>query len=127
MALKTYDMICIFPNSLSDEALETVLTRLDDEIGKFGGEVASKQPMGERVFARPMQKKGSGLYMTLRCELKPDSVEALRARLKLVDDLFRSQILVADLKAEQAAVAVAAEAAAEAAADEVPAEVASDG
>jgi ribosomal protein S6 len=119
MALKTYDMICIFPNSLSDEALETVLTRLDDEIGKFGGEVTSKQPMGERVFARPMQKKGSGLYMTLRCELKPDSVEALRARLKLVDDLFRSQILVADLKAEQAET--------EAAAAEVPAEVASDG
>ena len=125
MALKTYDMICIFPNSLSDEALETVLTRLDDEIGKFGGEVTSKQPMGERVFARPMQKKGSGLYMTLRCELKPDSVEALRARLKLVDDLFRSQILVADLKAEQAAAEAAAAAAAAAA--EVPVEVASDG
>ena len=125
MALKTYDMICIFPNSLSDEALETVLTRLDDEIGKFGGKVASKQPMGERVFARPMQKKGSGLYMTLRCELKPDSVEALRARLKLVDDLFRSQILVADLKAER--VAAEAAAAAAAAAAEVPAEVASDG
>ena len=125
MALKTYDMICIFPNSLSDEALETVLTRLDDEIGKFGGEVTSKQPMGERVFARPMQKKGSGLYMTLRCELKPDSVEDRRARLKLVEDLFRSQILVADLKAEQAAAEAAAAAAAAAA--EVPVEVASDG
>ena len=119
MALKTYDMICIFPNSLSDEALETVLTRLDDEIGKLGGEVASKQPMGERVFARPMQKKESGLYMTLRCELEPGSVDALRARLKLVDDLFRAQILVADLKADLAAE--------EDEAAEVPAEVKSDG
>ncbi|MBT3295803.1 MAG: 30S ribosomal protein S6 [Verrucomicrobia bacterium] len=112
MALKTYDMICIFPNSLSDEALETVLTRLDEEIGRHGGQVLSKQPMGERVFARPMQKREAGFYMTLRCELEPTSVEALRGRLKLVDDLFRSQILVADLKAEQdAAEAEAAEAA----------------
>ncbi len=98
MALKTYEMICIFPTSLSEEALEAVLTRIDDEIGKLGGTVVSKQPMGERVFARPMQKRDAGLYMTLCCELEPGSVAALHVRLKLVDNLFRAQILVPDPK-----------------------------
>jgi ribosomal protein S6 len=100
MALKTYDMICIFPTSLSEEALGDVLTRVDDEIGKLGGQVVAKQPMGERVFARPMNKRDAGIYMTLRCELEPGSVDALRGRLKLVDDLFRAQILVAEPVAE---------------------------
>ncbi|MBL7077776.1 MAG: 30S ribosomal protein S6 [Kiritimatiellae bacterium] len=113
MALKTYDMICIFPTSLSEEALGDVLTRIDDEIGKLGGQVVSKQPMGERMFARQMKKRDAGIYMTLRCELDPTSVDTLRARLKLVDDLFRSQILVAEPEteeAEEAEEAVAAEA-----------------
>lgn len=116
MALKTYDMICIFPTSLSEEALGDVLTRVDDEIGRLGGQVVSKQPMGERVFARPMKKRDAGIYMNLRCELEPISVETLRARLKLVDDLFRTQILAADPVAEAAAAAAAEEAAAVAAA-----------
>ncbi len=102
MALKTYDMICIFPTSLNEEALGNVLTRLDEEVGRQGGRVLSKQPMGERSFARPMKKRDAGIYMTLRCELEPESVATLRARLKLVDDLFRAQILVADLNAEAA-------------------------
>jgi len=96
MALKTYDMICIFPTSLNEEALGDVLTRIDDEIGRLGGQVVSKQPMGERVFARPMKKSDAGIYMTLRCELETGSVDTLRGRLKLVDDLFRAQILVAE-------------------------------
>jgi len=99
MALKTYDMICIFPTSLSEEALGDVLTRIDDEIGRLSGQVVSKQPMGERVFARRMKKRDAGIYMTLRCELEPTSVDALRGRLKLVDDLFRAQILVAEPEA----------------------------
>ncbi|NQU40980.1 MAG: 30S ribosomal protein S6 [Lentisphaerae bacterium] len=108
MALKTYDMICIFPTSLSEEALGAVLTRIDDEIGRLGGSVLSKQPRGERVFARPMHKRDAGLYMTMRCDLDSESIDALQARLKLVDDLFRSQILVANFKedaVEEAAVA----------------------
>lgn len=119
MALKTYDMICIFPTSLSEEALGDVLTRVDDEIGRVGGKVLSKQPMGERVFARPMKKRDAGIYMNVRCELEPTGVDTLRARLKLVDNLFRTQILVADPVAEAAAAAeeeAAAQAEAEAAA-----------
>ena len=100
MALKTYDMICIFPTSLSEDALGAVLTRIDDEIGKLGGTVQSKQPRGERVFARQMQKRDAGLYMTMRCELPPERIDAILARLKLVDDLFRVQILVANFKEE---------------------------
>ena len=110
MALKTYDMICIFPTSLDEEALGDVRTRIDDEIGRLNGQVVSKQPMGERVFARPMKKKDAGIYMTLRCELEPTSVDALRGRLKLVDDLFRAQILVAEPEGAAAEEEAAAEA-----------------
>ncbi len=109
MALKTYDMICIFPTSLNEEALGDVLTRIDDEIGRLNGHVVSKQPMGERVFARPMKKRDAGIYMTLRCELEPDSVDTLRRRLKLVDDLFRTQVLVAEPAAAEVEAAPAEE------------------
>jgi ribosomal protein S6 len=108
MALKPYDMICIFPTSLNEEALGDVLTRMDDEIVRLGGQAVSKQPMGERVFARPMKKHDAGVYMTVRCELEPTSVDALLARLKLVDNLIRVQVLVAEPAADTAEEAVEA-------------------
>jgi len=49
-----------------------------------------------------MKKRDAGIYMTVRCELEPTSVDKLRARLKLVDDLFRSQVLVAEPEVEEA-------------------------
>jgi ribosomal protein S6 len=64
--------------------------------------------MGERVFARRLHKRDAGVYITLRCELEPERVAGLRDRLKLVDNLFRLQILVADLRPVEAAAAVPA-------------------
>lgn len=109
MALKTYDMICIFPTSLNEDALGGVLTRMDEEIARLGGRVISKQPMGERNFARPMKKQAAGVYMMLRCELEPADVAALRTRFKFVDGLLRAQILTADTRAAADAVDADAE------------------
>jgi len=101
--LKTYDMMFIFDTALQDEARDNVLTRIKDEIARLGGNVTQTELLGERAFARPMHKRDAGQYVQITIALDPSQVAPLQARLKLIDDIFRVQVLVADeAKAETA-------------------------
>lgn len=97
-----YDMMLIFPASLQEEDLDAALARVGEELTRLGGEVLGTDKKGERTFARPMKKRDSGFYVILRCSMDPATVAALHGRLKLVEQIFRVQIVKAS--AEPAAV-----------------------
>jgi small subunit ribosomal protein S6 len=92
--LKTYEAMFIFPASLNDEGIEAAIDRIKGELENKGGSVTKVENMGRRAFARPMDKKNSGIYVRLTCELVPSSVDALLARFKLNEDIFRVQIIL---------------------------------
>ena len=83
----------IFSGSLKDDALEKVLERIRGEIAKLNGTVASSQTLGNRTFARPMKKRDAGLYVKMMVSLDPKDVGALAAKLRLIEDIFRVQIV----------------------------------
>jgi len=94
--LKTYDALFIFSSSLKDEDLDKVLERITNEITKLKGKVTDKNIIGKRDFAQLLKKNSSGKYVALRIEIEPGSVNALKARFKLIEDIFRLQMVVAD-------------------------------
>ena len=83
----------IFSDSIKEEALEKILERIRGEIAKLGGRVAETRMMGRRFFARPLKSQESGQYVKIMVELEPDKFHALLGRLKLVEDIFRVQIV----------------------------------
>jgi small subunit ribosomal protein S6 len=91
--LRKYDALLILPVALDDDAIDKALERLRNEIVKLEGTVSDAKPMGRRAFARPLKKKEAGVYVTMAFELDPSRIDALIARLKLNEDLFRLQIL----------------------------------
>ena len=113
--MKAYDGMIIFPSSLKDDVLEGALERVRGEIEKLEGSVDDTTVLGERTFARPMKKRHSGRYVRMFFRLDPARIDGLLARLKLNEQVFRIQILVADekkvaaVKAAKAAKAAAAE------------------
>lgn len=94
--LKTYEGLFIFSSSLKEEALQEVLKRVREEITKLKGDVKEPELLGKRMFARPMKKRESGQYVRINFGMDPERIAGLRARFKLIEDIFRVQIMRVD-------------------------------
>lgn len=95
----TYQALIILKNSTAENAVEGVLETVRAEITKLKGTVTETAILGKQTFVRTMQKTDSGYYAKLRFTLEPRSQAALLARLKLIDTLFRVQIVALDADA----------------------------
>jgi len=109
--MKKYDGLYIFAGNAKDDVLESNLTKAVSEIERFGGKVESQDILGKRTFARPMHKRENGVYALVRFEMDPAKVKELVNRYRLVEEVFRVQILAVDERRE-AKLAVQREAAA---------------
>ena len=94
--MKTYEATVIFPGSLAEDAVTQNLDKVKVEIERLQGRIVEAVSMGRRSFPRLMHKQESGYYVRMRFDLDPGSVSALQSRLKLNENLFRIQIVVAE-------------------------------
>ena len=94
--MKTYDALFIFSNSIKDEDIDKLVEKISGEITKLKGKVTSKNVIGKRDFARQLKKSSGGKYVSMRIEIAPGSIDALKARFKLIEEIFRIQMVVAD-------------------------------
>ena len=98
--MKKYDALYIFVGVAKDDVLEAHLEKALAEVTRLGGNVLEKVQLGKRVFSRPMKKRDSGVYVKVRLELDPAKVDELVKRYKLVEEVFRVQILAVDDRRE---------------------------
>jgi len=98
--MKKYDALYIFVGINKDEALNANLEKALAEVTKLGGTVLATESLGKRSFSRPMKKRESGVYVKVRMELDPLKVTELVNRYKLVEEVFRVQILAVDERRE---------------------------
>ena len=98
--MKKYDALYIFVGIAKDDALEANLDKALAEVTRLGGNVLEKVQLGKRMFSRPMKKRESGVYVKVRLELDPAKVDELVKRYKLVEEVFRVQILAVDDRRE---------------------------
>ena len=98
--MKKYDTLYIFVGIAKDDALEANLEKALTEVTRLGGNVLEKVQLGKRMFSRPMKKRESGVYVKVRFELDPAKVDELVKRYKLVEEVFRVQILAVDDRRE---------------------------
>lgn len=125
--MKKYDGLYIFAGSARDEVLDKMIESATAEITNLSGKILSTEVLGKKTFARIMKKRDNGVFVKIRFELAPTSIAALTRRYKLVNEVFRVQILAVDERleellvqqAEDAKVRVAAKAAAAAEAEKV--------
>ena len=97
---KKYDALYIFIGIAKDDALEACLDKALVEVTKRGGNVLEKVSLGRRAFSRPMKRRESGVYVKVRFEIDPAQIDDLVKRYKLVEEVFRVQILAVDERRE---------------------------
>ena len=98
--MKKCDALYIFVGIAKDDALEANLEKALAEVTRLGGNVLEKVQLGKRMFSRPMKKRENGVYVKVRLELDPAKVDELVKRYKLVEEVFRVQILAVDDRRE---------------------------
>lgn len=98
--MKKYDALYIFVGISKDDALEANLEKALAEVTRLGGNVLEKVSLGKRMFSRPMKKRESGVYVKVRFEIDPSKLVELVNRYKLVEEVFRVQILAVDDRRE---------------------------
>ena len=98
--MKKYDALYIFVGVTKDDVLNANLEKALAEVTRIGGTVLSTESLGKRTFARAMSKKESGVYVKVRMELPADRIEELVNRYRLVEEVFRVQILAVDERRE---------------------------
>ena len=103
--MKKYDALYIFVGIAKDDALNACLEKALAEVTRVGGNVLSTESLGKRAFSRPMSKRESGVYVKVRMELDPLKVGELLSRYRLVEQVFRVQILAVDERREAKLVA----------------------
>ncbi len=119
--MKKYDGLYIFAGQAKDDVLDGQITKAVAEVTRLGGNILAQEVLGKRTFARPMHKRENGVYVQVRFELEPGKVRELVNRYRLVEEVFRVQILAVDDRRE-AVLAAQAEAAAKRAAEKAQAE-----
>ncbi len=120
-----YEAMYIVDAAVSEEELQEIVRRLEDHVRESGGEVIASREFGRRQLAYQINHKKTGIYMLLYFRALGHVVEELRNEMRLMDNILRSMIVIANPQAiydPQAAQAQAAAAEAEEeAAEEIPA------
>ena len=98
--MKKYDALYIFVGAARERLLDASLDKALAEVTRLGGNVLEKVSLGKRAFSRPIRKRESGVYVKVRFEIDPQKVGELVARYRLVEDVFRVQILAVDDRRE---------------------------
>ena len=98
--MKKYDALYIFAASAKEDALDEQLNKAVAEIVRLDGKIESQTVLGKRQFSHPMRKRESGVYAQVRFELDPLKVAELVNRYKLVEEVFRVQVLAVDDRRE---------------------------
>jgi len=93
-----YEGLFIFGETVQEERLKDLAAYVTGEITKAGGKVLETKDMGRRMFARVMQKKESGFYLSVIFNIAPEKIAPLKARYQLNDDIFRVQVTLFDDK-----------------------------
>jgi small subunit ribosomal protein S6 len=89
-----YEGLFIFPETLDEENLDLAIARVKEELENLGGSLESTTRMGKKNFARPLKKQKAGLYVVMMFRLEGSKIDALKKRLKLSTNVFRSQFVV---------------------------------
>jgi ribosomal protein S6 len=102
--MKKYDGLYIFAGSARDEVLDKMIEAATVEITSLSGQILSTEMLGKKTFTRTIKKRDKWVYVKIRFELDPASIAPLVKRYKLVDEVFRVQILAVDERLEAAIV-----------------------
>ncbi len=96
-----YEGMYIISATLSDDARQKALEKVNSSITSRGGEVLKTHEMGKRKLAYEIRGQREGYYYVLYFNLSPSEIKALWRDHHLHEDLLRFTTLTAEAVVEE--------------------------
>lgn len=88
--MKRYEGLFILDTSGKEEGLKDTIDKISTEITNSGGKVETVQKMDKRNFTRVANKKhNAGFYVNVIFESNPSTIDQLKHRFAMNDEVFR--------------------------------------
>lgn len=97
--MNVYENIIILNASLSDEDIESALTKIKEFITGQGGEILKINIWGKRKLAYEINKHKRGLYVLIVYKISPAIIKKLEEFYRLSDNIIK--YLIIKLSAKQ--------------------------
>ena len=88
--MKRYEGLFILETAGKEEGAKDVIDKISEDIASAGGKIETVQKMDKRNFTRVADKKHTaGFYVNIIFESEPATLDQLRKRFAMNDDVFR--------------------------------------
>ena len=87
-----YEMLYILDASLTDEAKEAIIKKLEDLVNNNGGKVEKTDRWGNKKLQYPINYKSEGYYVLTTFEAQPTLVVEIKRIVGITDGIIRRLI-----------------------------------
>ncbi len=92
--VQTYESLYIVRPNLDEDAVDKVVSQVDEYIKGLGGTIVATDKKGRRRLAYEVQKMRDGYYVLTVFTAKPEAVAALKRMMALSEDIIRNIVVV---------------------------------
>ena len=94
--MKTYEMLYVLDNAISDEEKEAFVKKFEDVVTSANGKVVSTDKWGAKKLAYPINYKNDGYYVLMTFEAEGSVVKELDSLSGLATEVLRRVITAKD-------------------------------
>ncbi len=87
-----YEMLYILDASLTDDAKEGIIKKIEDLVAKNGGVIEKTDRWGVKKLQYPINYKSEGFYVLMTFEAEKSFVEELKRVIGITDGIIRRLI-----------------------------------
>ncbi len=91
--MNIYENIVIFDASLSDEEINTSISKIKDLVVNSGGEILKVDLWGRRKLAYEIKKQNKGMYVLLIYKAPPAAIRKLEEFYKVFDPVIKYMVI----------------------------------
>jgi len=87
--MNCYETLLVVKPTLSDEEIQTQISKTEDIIKKENGEISARDDMGMRRLAYPIQKQERGYYSVVYYKAPSSAIEEIERQLRYNEEILR--------------------------------------
>lgn len=93
--MKTYELLAIFKPNLDAEEIDKNLSKLEETLKSYKGNVISTEKVGRKKLAYDIQKFRDGFFVSQMLSIPEQKVSDFKRQLKLNDNILRTMFMEA--------------------------------
>jgi len=91
--LKLYEGMFVLDPHLTEDALKSLISEIEEEVKKLKGEILKSHSLGKKRMAYAINKQNDSYYHVLIFKLEPSGIDTLNNKLKPKESIVRSLFL----------------------------------